>query len=114
MLLGIALALLPQPGRAELLDDFIVHCRQEALGDCFYRIGERLNRLNAGAAPRICLPRTFGGLVLERGVIPVSVLEHFRLRLSAARFGQASADVDEVMVRIANGMYPCDQARHWP
>jgi len=30
-----------------------------------------------------------------------------RLKLSAACFGEAGADADDVMVDIINGIYPC-------
>jgi len=108
ILLAVTLALLIGPARGEAVYDFVGHCRNEQLSRCFDRIGERLNRLNAGAHRRICLPRTFGGLMLGSGVIPVSLLEHVRLTLSAARFGDAGTDVDDMMARIVNAIYPCN------
>jgi len=95
------------PARGEALYEFVSHCRDEQLGRCYDRIGEHLNSLNAGAEKRICLPQSFGGITLEDGVIPVSLLEHVRLKLSAACFGEAGADADDVMVDIINGIYPC-------
>lgn len=107
VLIALSLALLPRPVRAEAVYEFVAHCRQERLGDCFDSIRSRLDSLNAGTARRICLPRAFGGVVLERGVLPVSLLEHVRVKLSAARFGEAGANVDDVMTRIVNQIYPC-------
>jgi len=107
MLLAVATVSLAGPARGEALYEFVSHCRDEQPGRCYDRIGKRLNSLNAGAEKRICLPQSFGGIMLDGGVIPVSLLEHVRLKLSAACFGAAGADVDDVMAAIINGIYPC-------
>jgi len=106
-LLAVAIVSLAGPARGEVLYEFVSHCRDEQLGRCYSRIGERLNNLNTRAEKRICLPQSFGGMMLDGGIIPVSLLEHVRLRLAAACFGAASADVDDVMAAIINGIYPC-------
>jgi hypothetical protein len=108
--IALCVVLLALPARADDVYEFVKQCRDEKLGDCFDRIGTRLSDLNAGPNWRICLPRRFGGTLIESGVIPVSLLEHVRLKLSAARFGDAGSDADDVIVRIVNGIYPCDLA----
>lgn len=106
-LLAAASVAVAGPARAEALYEFVSHCRGEQLGRCYDSIGERLNSLNARTRKRICLPQSYGGITLEDGVIPVSLLEHVRIKLAAACFGEAGADVDEVMADIVNGIYPC-------
>lgn len=104
--------LLPaSPARAEAVYEFVTQCRQERLADCFALIGERLSQLNAGDNRRICLPRAFGGTIFERGVVPVSLLEYVRVKLSAARFGRAGSNVDDVIAGIVNALYPCGSDR---
>jgi hypothetical protein len=108
--IAVCAVLLVRPAHAEAVYEFVKHCHDEKLGHCFNRIATRLSDLNAGGNRRICLPRTFGGTMVESGVIPVSLLEHVRLKLSAARFGDAGSDVDAVIARIVNAIYPCDLA----
>jgi hypothetical protein len=108
--IAVCAVLLVRPAHAEAVYEFVKHCHDEKLGHCFNRIGTRLSGLNTGPNRRICLPRSFGGTMVESGVIPVSLLEHVRLKLSAARFGDAGSDVDAVITRIVNGIYPCDLA----
>lgn len=108
--IAVCAALLARPAHTEPVYEFVKHCRDEALGHCFNRIATRLSDLNAGGNRRICLPRMFGGTMVESGVIPVSLLDHVRLQLSAARFGDAGSDVDVIIARIVNGIYPCDLA----
>ena len=111
-ILVVLCAVLPAPSaRAEPVYDFITHCRQQRLGDCFALINERLNMLGSGAHRSICLPRAFGGLMLGDGVVPVSLLEHVRVKLSAARFGHAGADANATIASIINGIYPCQSPR---
>lgn len=110
-ILGVGLAFWPSLARAEAVYEFVTHCRQERLGDCFALIGERLDLLSAGSNRRICLPRTFGGVMLESGVVPVSVLEHVRVKLSAAQFGHAGSDVNDMIASIINDIYPCSTDR---
>jgi len=111
MLLAVTVATHAMPARAEALYEFVNHCRDEQLGRCYDRIGDRLNSLNVRADRRICLPVSFGGITLQAGVIPVSLLEHVRIKLSAACFGEAGANVDDVMAEIINGIYPCAARR---
>jgi hypothetical protein len=108
--IALCAVLLARPAHADDVYEFVKQCRDEKLSQCFYRIGTRLSALNAGANRRICLPRTFGGTMVESGVIPVSLLEHVRLKLSAARFGDAGSNADDVIARIVNALYPCDLA----
>lgn len=105
-------ALCPAPAaRAEPVYDFVTNCRHQRLGDCFALINERLNVLNSGAHPSICLPRAFGGLMLGDGVVPVSLLEHVRVKLSAARFGHSGDDANATIASIINRIYPCERPR---
>jgi hypothetical protein len=103
----MSVIVLPWPAQAETVYEFVVHCRRDMLGDCFGRISKRLNDLNSRARRRICLPHSYGGIMLEDGVIPVSLLEHVRIQLSAAEFGEAGANVDDVLVEVINAIYPC-------
>jgi hypothetical protein len=107
-LIALCLATIPATARAEPVYDFVASCRQEQLAECFHQIEQRLTRLNAGANSRICLPKAFGATMFESVGIPVSVLDHVRLGLSAARFGDAGRDVDDVMSEIVTAIYPCD------
>lgn len=110
--LVLLIVLLPaSPARAEAVYEFVTRCRQERLADCFALIGERLSQLNTGDGRRICLPRAFGGTIFESGVVPVSLLEYVRVKLSAARFGRAGSNVDDVIVGIVNALYPCGSDR---
>jgi hypothetical protein len=107
VLIATGVVLLARPAQAETVYDFVALCRAEQLGHCFNRISARLDALNAGSNRRICVPRRFAAIT---GVIPVSLLEHVRLKLSAARFGNAGSEVDDVMVRIMNEIFPCPPA----
>ena len=109
ILIATGALLLARPAQAEPVYEFVAHCRAEELGHCFHRIGTRLTGLDAGPNRRICLPLRFGGILAE-GVIPVSLLDHVRMKLSAARFGDSGTEVDDVIVRIVNGIYPCNLA----
>lgn len=109
--LALSLLLCPPPARAEPVYEFVAHCRKDRLGDCFALIGERLGQLDSAGKRRVCLPRRFGGTLLENGVLPVSLLEYVRINLSAARFGHAEADADDVMARVINDIYPCSSDR---
>jgi len=111
ILVGLCASLTAPAVRAEPVYDFIANCRHQGLGSCFALINERLNMLNSGAQPRICLPQAFGGLMLGDGVVPVSLLEHVRVKLSAARFGHAGDDADATIASIINGIYPCQGPR---
>ena len=108
--IAVCAVLLVRPAHAEPVYVFVKHCRDEKLGHCFNRIATRLSDLNTGANRHIWLPGSFGGTMVECGVIPVSLLEDVRWRLSAARCGNAGTEVDAVITRIVNGIYPCDLA----
>ncbi len=109
-LIALIVLLTPRPSQAEPVYDFVVHCRAQSLGMCFHLISERLSRLDhADPQQRVCLPRFFGATMVDSGVIPVSVLEYVRLRLSAARFGDAGTDVEVVMARIVRTIYSCER-----
>ena len=107
LLAGCAVAM-AQPAASETVYEFVSQCRQEQLGDCFYQIDARLERLNAGTDRRVCLPQAFGATMTYNGAVPVSLLEHVRLGLSAARFGNAEQDVDDAITAIVNRIYRCD------
>ncbi|MEI9901424.1 MAG: hypothetical protein WDN31_16255 [Hyphomicrobium sp.] len=109
-MLAVGFAVCPRPACAEAVYEFVTHCRQESLGDCFGLISERLDLLNGDADRRICLPRSFGGAIVDSSV-PVSLLEHVRVKLSAARFGHAGSDVNDMIARIINDIYPCRSDR---
>jgi hypothetical protein len=108
-LLTAVCVLLPcRSASAETVYEFVEVCKEEKLGDCFFRIQERLTRLNAEGHRRVCLPRTFGSTMVLDASVPVSVLDHVRLGLSAARFGSAEDDVDQVISKIVGTIYPCN------
>jgi hypothetical protein len=104
VLIAAGALLLGRPAQAETVYEFVARCHAEKLGNCFNRISTRLDGLNSGAKRRICLPVRFAAI---SGVIRVSLLDHVRLKLSAARFGNAGSEADDVIVRIVNEIYPC-------
>jgi hypothetical protein len=106
ILMAMGTLALARPAQAETVYQFVALCNAEQLGHCFNRIDTRLLGLNASTNRRICLPATFGAMLSD--VIPVSLLEQVRVRLSAARFGDSATDVDDVIVRIVDEIYPCD------
>lgn len=106
---ALTILLATVPVRAETVYEFTLACREDELAKCFDKIEERMIALKAaGPGRRICLPRAFGATMFESLEVPVSVLEHVRLGLSAARFGQTRADVDDVIRQIVSGIYPCE------
>lgn len=108
LLFALGMMALPlQPAQAEPVYEFVRTCKEEPLGHCFFRIQERLSYLNREAVRRICLPRAFGATFVHSVSIPVSLLEHVRLGLSAARFGEAGDDVDDVIAKIVGTIYHC-------
>jgi len=109
MLVALSVTLFPRSANAESVYEFVSECRHDRLADCFYRIAQRIKQLNASGARRICLPESFGGGMFDSGVLPVSLLEEVRVHLSAAQFGRAEVNVDDVMSGIVNGIYPCNQ-----
>jgi AraC-like DNA-binding protein len=95
--------------RATTVYEFALNCREDALSSCFGRISKHLDRLKAGhQGESFCMPRVWGATSTEGEGYPVSVLEHLRLGLSAARFGNAGRDVDDVLRELAAGLYPCE------
>lgn len=98
------------PARAETVYQFVLECKSETLARCFTIIGLRLDRLRAMEQGRaFCLPNVWGATMVMSDSIPVSILEHVRLALSAARFGNAERPVDEQMKAIVAEIYPCQR-----
>jgi hypothetical protein len=105
----LLVAAAPEALRAETVYEFAVNCRKEQLARCFSLITERLNILKAkGQGHAFCLPRAWGNPDFMASGYPVSFLEHVRLSLSAARFGNAEAPVEDALRDIVRGVYPCD------
>jgi len=103
--MGFAMA---GPAHAETVYEFVSFCKAETLARCFNLIGNRLDRLRAVEQGRaFCLPRVWGATMVTSESYPVSVLEHVRLALSAARFGKAERPVEEQMKTIIAEVYPC-------
>lgn len=99
----------PQTLRAETVYEFAVNCREEQLARCFSLITERLNIVKAKEQGHaFCLPRAWGNPNFMASGYPVSFLEHVRLSLFAARFGNAEEPVEDAMRDIVRGVYPCD------
>ncbi len=94
--------------RAETVYDFVSGCRADRLASCYSRIESRLSMLNEEPGRRVCLPRSFGATLAEPVSIPVSLLEHIRLALSAARFGNSEEDVNDAIVGIVTAIYRCE------
>ncbi|WP_295558179.1 hypothetical protein [uncultured Hyphomicrobium sp.] len=108
LLLTVGLLLPHGSARAEPVYEFVRHCKEENLGHCFFRIQERLTYLNSNAARRVCLPPAFSSAMVHNASIPVSVLEHVRLGLSAARFGHAEEEANIVIAKVVATIYPCE------
>lgn len=105
-----ALLLLAPPARSETVLEFVGGCRESELGPCFERIRSELDRLKSSQQGRaFCLPRAWGATMFESTSYPVSVLEHIRLGMSAARFGDAGRSADDMMVQIVATVYPCER-----
>jgi hypothetical protein len=93
---------------AETVYEFVSYCRSESLAHCFNLIEKRIDRLRVTEQGRaFCLPRVWGATSVTSESYPVSVLEHVRLALSAARFGKAERPVEEQMKSIIAEVYPC-------
>ncbi len=93
---------------ADTVYEFDARCRESRLGVCFNMIEDRLDRLKrTGQGRSFCLPRAWGSVQFESVSYPVSLLEHVRLALSAARFGAAGRPVDEKITSIVAEIYPC-------
>ncbi|HEX2841716.1 hypothetical protein [Hyphomicrobium sp.] len=94
---------------AETVYEFALSCQQEKLATCFARVESHLDRLKAAEQGRsFCMPNFWGGPLILSAGYPVSVLEHVRLAVSAARFGSAGRNVDDAMRDIVAGIYPCE------
>lgn len=99
----------PHPLRAETVYEFAVNCHEDELAQCFDRIRERLDRVKAKQQGHaFCLPRAWGMPEYLGNGYPVSILEHIRLSLSAARFGKAEEPVDDAISDILKRIYPCE------
>jgi hypothetical protein len=108
--LAVALGLVaPSALRSETVYEFATSCHEDQLNTCFNLIRERLDRLKAKEQGRaFCLPRSWGTPGYISSGYPISVLEHIRLSVSAARFGNAEEPVDLAMRDILKAIYPCD------
>jgi hypothetical protein len=94
--------------QAETVYEFVLDCKSKTLARCFNLIEQRLNRMRAIEQGRaFCLPRVWGAAMVTSESYPVSVLDHVRLGLSAARFGAAERPVEERMKAIIAEIYPC-------
>ena len=96
------------PG-AETVYEFATACHEDQLNTCFNLIRDRLDRLKAKEQGRaFCLPRAWGTPGYITSGYSISVLEHIRLSVSAARFGKAEEPVDIAMRDILKAIYPCE------
>jgi hypothetical protein len=97
-----------RPAHADTVYEFALQCRAASLGSCFALIDERLERLEArDKRQRFCVPRAWGVSMFASVRYPVSLLDHVRLAMSAARFGHAGSDADETLLEIMARVYPC-------
>jgi hypothetical protein len=79
------------------------------LRGCFDKIKDRLDRVKAKEQGRsFCIPRIWGAHYYVSSGYPVSILEHIRIGLSAARFGKSGQNVDDAIRDIVRDIYPCD------
>ena len=108
--LAVALGVvMPSAVRAETVYEFAAACHEDQLNTCFNLIRDRLDRLKAKEQGRaFCLPRAWGTPGYITSGYPISVLEHIRLSVSAARFGKAEEPVDIAMRDILTKIYPCE------
>lgn len=98
------------PAQSETVYQFVLECKTETLARCFTIIGHRLDSLRAAEQGRgFCLPSVWGATMVVSNSYPVSILEHVRLALSAARFGNAERPVEEQMKAIVAEIYPCER-----
>ena len=101
-------ALAIAPARAATVYDFVIGCRDDRQMDCLKSIEERIVKLRETENERsFCLPRAFGATMFQSLHLPISLLDYVRLGLSAARFGKAKREVDEVIREILASIYPC-------
>jgi AraC-like DNA-binding protein len=99
----------PSVLRAETVYEFAAGCHEDELAKCFDLIRAELDRLKAKEQGRsFCLPRAWGLDDYPFSQYPLSVLEHIRLSLSAARFGNAERPVDDAISEILAKIYPCN------
>jgi hypothetical protein len=99
------------PAQAATVYDFVIGCREERQMECLKAIEERIVRLRETENERsFCLPRAFGATMFQSLHIPISLLDYVRLGLSAARFGKAKREVDDVIREILAGIYPCKRS----
>jgi hypothetical protein len=99
----------PNTARAETVYEFSSHCHEDHLLACLDQIRELVTRVKARDQGRVfCAPRAWGMENYPFSDYPLSVLEHVRLSLSAARFGKAEMPVDDAISDILKAIYPCD------
>ncbi|HYD14985.1 MAG TPA: hypothetical protein VEA77_01155 [Hyphomicrobium sp.] len=107
--IAVLVLLSARSANADTVYEFGAHCRAASLGSCFALIEERLERLEArDQRQRFCVPRAWGASMFASVRYPVSVLDHVRLAMSAARFGHAGSDADELLLEIMGRVYPCE------
>ena len=99
----------PQVLRAETVYEFATNCHENELAKCFELIKERLDLVKAKEQGHaFCMPGAWGMMDFPFSDYPVSILEHIRLSLSAARFGNAEQPVESAITDIIAKIYPCD------
>lgn len=109
ILAALVLFRLTSLARAQTVYEFVSTCRADDLGACFTQIEDHLDRLKTvEQGLSFCLPRAWGATMYESVGYPVSVLDHVRLGLSAARFGNAGRPADDVIKDIIGKVYPCN------
>lgn len=107
--IAVLVLLSSRSANAESVYEFGARCRTASLGGCFAVIQDRLERLEArDRRQRFCVPRAWGVSMFASVRYPVSVLDHVRLAISAARFGHAGSDADELLLEMMARIYPCD------
>ncbi len=107
--LGAALVIVAPPARAETVYEFAIDCNKVQLPACIDHIRERLDVIKAKEQGRaFCLPRAWGSPGYIKSGYPISVLEHVRISVSAARFGKSEMPVEDAMRDILAQIYPCD------
>ncbi len=108
LLTGV-LSFAPQIARAETVYEFAINCQEEQLATCFDLIRDRLTEVkDRGQGRAFCAPRIWGMQNAPFGDNTLSVIEHIRLTLSAARFGKAEMPVDDAISDILKTIYPCE------
>lgn len=99
----------PQMLHAETVYEFATSCHEDELAECFNHVRDALDRVKAkGQGQAFCMPRSWGMMDSPFSEYPVSLLDHIRLALSAARFGKAEQSADSAISEVLAKIYPCD------